>query len=62
MLNLTIMETAELLCACDLAIQKETELINKYADVMPWKAEYHTHSLQNLLSAREKIYQEAKGK
>lgn len=62
MLDLTIMEKAEMLSACDLAIQKEMKMMHRYADVMPWKAERHKQSLQNLKSAREKIYQSMKGK
>ncbi len=61
MLDLTIMELAELISACDLAIQRETELASKYADTMPWKAKQYAESTLRLITAREKIYQTLKG-
>lgn len=61
MLDLTLSEMAELLFACNLAIQRETELAQKYEDTMPWKAQRHAQSLHELESAREKIYQAMKG-
>lgn len=61
MLNLTIMELAELLSACDLAIKRETELASKYADTMPWKSRRYAQSTLNLISAREKILAVMKG-
>lgn len=57
MLDLSLMEKANVLSAIDLAIQNETKLMHRYEDVMPWKAERHEKSLRELKSAREKIYQ-----
>ena len=54
------MEMAEVLSAIDLAIQKEMNMMHRYEDVMPWKAERHKKSLQELKSAREKICQAMK--
>lgn len=61
MLKLTTSEFVELMFACDDAIKKEKELINKYQDVVPWRTERHKRSLRELESAREKIYQAMKG-
>lgn len=61
MLNLTIMEMAELLSACNLAIQRETELAQKYVETMPWKARQYARSTADLISAREKIKEAMKG-
>lgn len=55
MLDLTTSEMVELILACDHAIKKERELMYKYEDTMPWKAQRHAKSLQDLQSAREKI-------
>lgn len=60
MLNFTTRELVELLSACKSAIQKETNLVCKYAETLPWKAEIHAQSLRELESAKEKIYQELK--
>ena len=61
MLNLTTMELAELLSACDLAIKRETELATKYSETMPWKAKRYAESTLNLITAREKILAALKG-
>lgn len=61
MLNLSLMEKASVLSAIDLAIQKEINMMHRYEDVMPWKAERHKKSLQELKSAREKIKLSLKG-
>lgn len=55
MLDLTTSEMVELILACDHAIKKERELMYKYEDTMPWKAQRYAKSLQDLQSAREKI-------
>ena len=60
MLDLSLREKAEVLSAIDLAIQKEMNMMHRYEDVMPWKAERHEKSLQELKSAREKICQSMK--
>ena len=60
MLNFTSRELAELLSACNSAIEKETNLVCKYAETLPWKSELHAQSLHELESAKEKIYQELK--
>jgi hypothetical protein len=59
-LKLTRREMAELLSACNSAIQRETELVCKYAENLPWKAELHAQSLKQLESVKEKIYLELK--
>ena len=62
MLDLTTSEMVELILACNHAIKKERELMYKYEDTMPWKAQRHEQSLQELESAREKIKESMKGK
>lgn len=61
MLNLTTSEMVELILACNKAIKKETELMHRYEDTMPWKSKRHAQSLHELESAREKVYQAMKG-
>lgn len=55
--NLSMDEMAELLYACELSIQKEMELAEKYKDVMPWKCQRHEQSIANLKSAKAKLNQ-----
>ena len=53
--ELKLMEMVELLTACDIAIQRETEQMKKYADVAVWKAKRHEESIKTIKSAKEKI-------
>ena len=61
MLGLTTSELAELIIACNEAIQNETKLMHKYEETMPWKAKRHAQSLHELKSAKGKILQSLKG-
>lgn len=57
MLELSLMEMVEVLAACESAIVKETELMQKYTDTMNWRAKRHEESIKDLQSVREKIAQ-----
>lgn len=60
MLDLTIMEMAELLSACNLAIDKETAIVEDC--LLEWRVKQSKETIKTIESAREKIYQAMKGK
>ena len=54
-LELSLMEAVEILSACESAIERETELMQKYADTTLWRAKRHEATIKDLNSARQKI-------
>lgn len=57
-LELSLMEAVEILSACESAIERETELMQKYRDTTPWRVERAADSIRELQSVRRKIAHE----
>lgn len=57
-LELSLMEAVEILSACESAIERETELMQKYKDTAPWRVERAADSIRELQSVRQKIARE----
>lgn len=60
-LELSLMEAVEILSACESAIERETELMQKYEETTPWRAKRHADSIRDLQSVRQKIAHALKG-
>lgn len=60
-LEVSLMEAVEILSACESAIERETELMQKYEETTPWRAKRHDNSIRDLQSVRQKIAHALKG-